>query len=114
MFQAPPNPLMPGVVWDVKEKRVRVFQTLDDTLALHELKNFTIIRDPSTPFPAGRAYCLPAYHVIGAIDHANKAAERLLFRVGHSVLTSDQGRIIATVFDEEQLYSITQADVEVR
>jgi len=47
MSQAPPNPLMPGVVWDVKEKRVRVFQTLDDTLALHELKNFTIIRDPS-------------------------------------------------------------------
>lgn len=46
--------------------------------------------------------------------HANKAAEGLLFRVGHSVLTSDQGRIIATVFDEEQLYSITQADVEVR
>jgi len=45
----------------VKEKRVRVFQTLDDTLALHELKNFTIIRDPSAPFPAGRAYCLPAY-----------------------------------------------------
>ena len=82
MFQAPPNPLMPGVVWDVKEKRVRVFQTLDDTLALHELKNFTIIRDPSTPFPAGRAYCLPAYHVIGAIDHANKAADQQVHRVG--------------------------------
>ena len=82
MFQAPPNPLMPGVVWDVKEKRVRVFQTLDDTLALHELKNFTIIRDPSAPFPAGRAYCLPAYHVIGAIDHANKAADQQVHRVG--------------------------------
>jgi len=73
---------MPGVVWDVKEKRVRVFQTLDDTLALHELKNFTIIRDPSAPFPAGRAYCLPAYHIIGAIDHANKAADQQVHRVG--------------------------------
>ena len=82
MFTSPPNPLMPGIIWDTKEKRVRVFQTLDDTLALHELKNFTIIRDPSTPFPAGRAYCLPAYHVIGAIDHANKAADQQVHRVG--------------------------------
>lgn len=46
--------------------------------------------------------------------HANTTAEGLLFRVGRSVLTSDQGRIIATVFDEDQLHSITQADVEVR
>ncbi len=46
--------------------------------------------------------------------HANKAAEGVLFRVGQSVRTSDHGRIIATVFDEEQLYSITQTDVEVR
>ncbi|MBL8971571.1 MAG: ATP-binding protein [Myxococcales bacterium] len=46
--------------------------------------------------------------------HANKAAEGLLFRLGHSVRTSDRGLIIATVFDEDQLYSITQADVEVR
>jgi hypothetical protein len=30
------------------------------------------------------------------------------------VRTSDQGRVIATVFDEDELYSITQADVEVR
>jgi ABC-type cobalamin/Fe3+-siderophores transport system ATPase subunit len=46
--------------------------------------------------------------------HANQAAEGVLFRVGQSVRTSDHGRIIATVFDEEQLYSITQTDVEVR
>lgn len=46
--------------------------------------------------------------------HANKAAEGLLFRLGHSVRTSDRGQIIATVFDEDQLYSVTQADVEVR
>jgi len=55
---------MPGVVWDVKEKRVRVFQTLDDTLALHELKNFTIIRDPSTPVPRRPGLLSPgvSYH----------------------------------------------------
>jgi len=64
MFQAPPNPLMPGVVWDVKEKRVRVFQTLDDTLALHELKNFTIIRDPERPVPRRPSLLSPgvSYH----------------------------------------------------
>ena len=38
----------------------------------------------------------------------------VLFRVGKSVRHSDKGRVIATVFDEEQLYSITQSDVEVR
>lgn len=40
--------------------------------------------------------------------------EGLLFRVGRSVRTSDRNRVIATVFEEEQLYNITQADVEVR
>jgi hypothetical protein len=38
----------------------------------------------------------------------------VLFRVGRSVRTSEQGRVIATVFDEDALYSITQSDVEVR
>jgi AAA15 family ATPase/GTPase len=40
--------------------------------------------------------------------------EGVLFRVGRSIKSSDQGRIIATVFDEDKLFSITQADVEVR
>jgi len=44
----------------------------------------------------------------------NKATQGVLFRVGQSVRTSDKGRVIATVFDEQQLYNITQADVEVR
>jgi hypothetical protein len=79
---SPPNPLMPGIVWDANAKKVRAYQTVDDQFTLTELKNFTIIRDPSTPFPAGRAYCLPAYHVIGAIDHANKAADQQVHRVG--------------------------------
>jgi AAA15 family ATPase/GTPase len=38
----------------------------------------------------------------------------LLFRVGRSVRKSDSGRVIATVFEKEQLFSITQSDVEVR
>ncbi len=38
----------------------------------------------------------------------------VLFRLGRSVRTSDQGRVIATVFDEAALQNITQADVEVR
>lgn len=40
--------------------------------------------------------------------------EGVLFRVGKSVRHSDRGQVIATVFDEEQLYNITQSDVEVR
>lgn len=40
--------------------------------------------------------------------------EGLLFRVGQSVRNSDKGRVIATVFEKEQLFSITQSDVEVR
>ncbi|MCF7969692.1 MAG: AAA family ATPase [Methylococcaceae bacterium] len=44
----------------------------------------------------------------------NKTTEGVLFRVGKSVRSSDEGRVIATVFDKEQLYNITQSDVEVR
>ena len=36
--------------------------------------------------------------------------EGVLFRVGKSVRKSDLNRTIATVFDEEQLHNITQAD----
>lgn len=38
----------------------------------------------------------------------------VLFRVGKSVRTSDIGKVIATVFDEDQLFNITQSDVEIR
>lgn len=47
-----------------------------------------------------------------AVD--KKDVEGVLFRVGQSVRNSDKGRVIATVFDKEQLYNITQSDVEVR
>lgn len=45
---------------------------------------------------------------------ARSDVEGVLIRVGRSVRASDHGRVIATVFDEEQLVNITQADVEVR
>jgi len=45
---------------------------------------------------------------------ARKDVEGVLFRVGRSVRKSDRGKVIATVFDEDALYNITQADVEVR
>lgn len=45
---------------------------------------------------------------------ARKDIEGVLFRVGKSVRDSDRGRVIATVFDEQALYNITQTDVEVR
>lgn len=47
-----------------------------------------------------------------ALDHTS--IEGVLFRVGKSARKSDAGRTIATVFDEERLYQITEADIEVR
>lgn len=44
----------------------------------------------------------------------NEAIEGVLFRVGKSIRTSEKGRVITTIFDKEQLYNITQSDVEVR
>ena len=45
---------------------------------------------------------------------ARQDIDGVLFRMGRSVRTSDNGRIISTVFDEAALAKITQADVEVR
>jgi len=43
-----------------------------------------------------------------------KQTDGVLFRLGRSARTSDQGRVIATVFDEATLQHVTQAEVEVR
>lgn len=48
------------------------------------------------------------------VSVANTDIEGVLFRVGQSVRNSEKGKIISTVFDEKQLYNITQSDVEVR
>jgi predicted ATPase len=55
--------------------------------------------------------CIESFAKV-AIDR--KDIEGVLFRVGKSVRVSDKDRIIATVFDEDQLFNITQSDVEVR
>ena len=48
------------------------------------------------------------------VAQARTDIEGVLFRVGRSVRTSDKGKVIATVFNEDELYNVTQADVEVR
>lgn len=48
------------------------------------------------------------------VTKERRDVDGVLLRVGKSVRSSDKGRVIATVFDEEQLMNITQADVEVR
>lgn len=45
---------------------------------------------------------------------ASTDTEGVLFRMGKSALKSNQGQIIATVFDKERLYNLTQADIELR
>lgn len=55
--------------------------------------------------------CIESFAKV-AVDR--KDIEGVLFRVGKSVRTSDKDRVIATVFDEDQLFNITQTDVEVR
>ena len=55
--------------------------------------------------------CIESFSKI-ALDKTD--IDGVLFRVGKSVRTSDNGKIIATVFNEEQLFNITQSDVEVR
>lgn len=47
-----------------------------------------------------------------ALDRSD--IEGVLFRVGKSARMSDSGKTIATVFDEDRLYQITEADIEVR
>jgi AAA15 family ATPase/GTPase len=44
----------------------------------------------------------------------NETTEGVLFRMGRSAKTSNKGQVIATVYDKERLYNITQADIEVR
>lgn len=40
--------------------------------------------------------------------------EGVLFRMGHSVRKSDNGKVIATEFDEDELYNLTKDKIEVR
>lgn len=48
------------------------------------------------------------------VANDNNETESVLFRMGKSVREKNRGQIIATIFDKEELYNITQSDVEVR
>ena len=48
------------------------------------------------------------------VSNENKNVEGVLIRVGQSARDSTKGRVIATVFDEDQLINLTQSAVEVR
>lgn len=48
------------------------------------------------------------------VARQRQADDGILFRVGRSIRTSDHGKIIATLFDGEQLFGLTQAQMEVR
>lgn len=55
--------------------------------------------------------CIESFTKV-AID--NETTEGVLFRMGRSAKTSNRGQIIATVFDKNDLFSMTQADIELR
>ncbi|GAB6139349.1 AAA family ATPase [Methylosoma difficile] len=55
--------------------------------------------------------CIEAFTKV-AIE--NETTEGVLFRMGKSAKKSNQGQVIATVFDKERLYNLTQADIEIR
>ena len=55
--------------------------------------------------------CIKSY---ARIVHQRTDVEGVLFRVGKSALSSNTGQVIATVFDESQIDSITESEIEVR
>jgi predicted ATPase len=48
------------------------------------------------------------------VANQREAGDGELFKVGRSIRTSDHGKITSTVFDGQQLFELTQADMEVR
>jgi predicted ATPase len=48
------------------------------------------------------------------VAQAHASANAVLFRVGRSAKVSNAGQVMATSFDKDRLYSITQIDAEVR
>jgi hypothetical protein len=76
------NGLMPGVVVDDTTGKTRVFQSTSSSPVAQEVSNFVIIKDPTTPDPAGLSYCLPVFPLCSAIDNAYKAMNQQVMRVG--------------------------------
>lgn len=55
--------------------------------------------------------CIESFSKVAA---SNLSSQGVLFRIGKSAKASDRGRVIATVFDESELQTITQSDMEIR
>jgi predicted ATP-dependent endonuclease of OLD family len=55
--------------------------------------------------------CIKAF---AEVAKANEHVDGVLFHMGRSVRRSNKGQVIATVYDEQALYDMTQADLEVR
>ena len=79
------NPLMPGIILN-SDGETEVWQTNLPNLTQTKLDNVTIIRDPSTPYPSGRAYALPVFACIAEVDFANKAAIQQVSRIGAPII----------------------------
>ncbi len=45
---------------------------------------------------------------------ANETIESIVFRMGKSARTSNRGKIIATIFDKDSLYTLNQSGIEIR
>ncbi|MDD3135009.1 MAG: hypothetical protein PHF64_00775 [Methanoregula sp.] len=81
------NDIMPGIVIDKLTGKVRVFQKPDDRSTAAEivqtepLPSWLIVRDPTTPKPAGKPGCLPVITLITKYDHADHAMDQKMNRV---------------------------------
>jgi len=78
------NSLMPGIV--IVGDETEVWQTYDTSMKTQRIRNYQIVREPTTPQPAGRAYALPCYPVVAAINHSNKAADQQVERIGSPII----------------------------
>lgn len=82
------NDIMPGIVLDQNTGAVRIFQKKDDRsnpveiVQTAPLPSWLIVRDPTTPKPAGKAGCLPVVSLITKYNHADHAMDQKMNRIG--------------------------------
>ena len=74
------NSLMPGIVTSEKGE-TEVWES-DIEGVLTQIKNYMIITEPTAPQPGGIPYAGPCYPVIAEFNHANKAADQQITRIG--------------------------------
>lgn len=122
----PLNSMGEGMV-RVLQLILKVFQAKDGILLIDEFENglhysvqekvWALIFDLSNKLDC---QVFATTHSWDCIESFTKVAverrdiDGVLFRVGRSIRKSEHGNIVATVFDEDKLSRLTQADVEVR